>query len=331
MMKRVAWLGIGLAVTVLVVGAIGLNSATASGVQTFLGLSNGSGSSDAVSPVWNSGNLCTSIHYGPSKGDISCVSRISGAPYPLWYNFSAGGVKGATVNVTIYGSRDCINLNFKDTIGGVINIHLFGSDYSCPASSGHGKGWSSPASGGTGVSDWGRSGCSSGWGKGGPEITVAWRSGGGGKSCGTGVIIAANSEDETLNLVQCGRDYSLNLTVLSRSTFVNATQSRWSFHINDTVTYIGHGAYIKSSAAFDPCPFDVTAGKVTWGETSYGSHNTFSTIFVDGTNLAHIPPNYGYSTEPLGPPDGYSYGWGNLYGNETTTTAPSGACHYLVA
>jgi len=328
-MKRAGWLGIGLVATILVVGALGLNPATASNVQSFLGISSTSGSSDPVLPVWNSGNLCSAMEHGPGPGDINCVSWISNAPYPLWYNFSGGGSKGGTVNVTILGSHDCININFRNTMNGVINIRLFGSDYSCPASSGHGTGWSGPISGGNGGSDWQKSGCSGGWWNGGSQFTVAWQHGSGGNSCGTGVNIAANSEQETLNLIQSGRDYALNLTVYSRTTFVNATQSPCSSHINDTVAYIGHGAFIKSSASFDPCPFDVTAGKVTWNESSYGSHNTFSTIFVDGTNLAHTPTNYPYSTEPLAPPDGYSYGWGNLYGNETTTTAPAGACHYL--
>jgi len=331
-MRRAGWLGVGLIVTIVLAGAVTVVPATATNVSSLLESSAVASSASTYQPVWNSGNLCNSIHTGPGPGDISCRSTISNSQYPLWYNFSAGGNPGAVVNVTIYGSNDCINMNFRGVYEGVINIVLYGTDYSCSSYSGNWNGnaaspalWSHGGQGG--------SGCSHGSGHwDGSQAAVDGGRGGVQKKCAPGVNIAVNSEKDTLNLVQSprtsrchhnGGDYSTNVTVYSRQTFVNATQSPGSQDLNTTVTYIG------ITAGFGTCPSGITDGRVTWNEVSYGSRNTFSTIFVDGTNVAHLPPNYAYSTEPLGPPDGTSFGWGNLYGNETTTTAPPGSCHYL--
>ena len=283
-------MGIGLIVAITVVGAVSVTPATASGLQAFLGVSGGTSSSATGQPNWNSGNLCSSIS-GLGTTDVNCVSTISHSPYPLTYNFSAGKIQYGVVNVWINGSSDCIYLNFHSFYTN-ITIHLMGSDYSCSSHSGKGGGSASltplwGSGGGKG------SGCSGGRGKGdsSPVSAVAnW--GHGKKSCAPGVNIVVNSEGDTLNLLSAssshcsgGGDYSTNVTIYGTTTVVNAVQSKGSDHINTTITYIG------TKPGFSTCPSGITYGRVAWTEVSYGSHNAFNTIFVDGTNVVHVPPN----------------------------------------
>jgi hypothetical protein len=320
-------------VTIVAMGAVSILPASGSGLQMMLGLSGGSASSAAAEPQWNSGNLCKATGLGTT--DVNCVSYISDSKAPLSYNFSAGKLKGGVVNVVIKGSNDCIYLNFH-SFNTLLNVTLLGSGYSCLTPSGGGSSGNSisPMWGGGGGQ--GGSGCSKGSGWGGNSATSAWGSGGQWtKSCGPGVNIVVNSESDILNLTQspssyhhsrCNNQatpYATNVTIYGTSTVVNAVQSWDSSRLNTTVTYIG------TKPGFSTCPSGITYGRVAWTEVSYGSHNTFNTIFVDGTNVAHVPPNSPYATEPLGPPNGISYGSGNLYGDETTTTAPTGSCQYL--
>ena len=126
-MKLVRWMGIGLIVSFLVAGAAVTIPGAASGIHSLFQPSHSSGSAQ---PAWNSGNLCNSISY-PGPGDVTCVSLVSAASYPLWYNFSAGEVQGGTVTVTVYGSADCINLNFHSFYSTIV-VDLLGSYYACP-------------------------------------------------------------------------------------------------------------------------------------------------------------------------------------------------------
>jgi len=276
-MKIVGWLGIGLIVSFLVAGAAVTIPGAASGIQSFVMPSHGNtGSvSAAPQPAWNTGNLCTPSGLGTA--DVSCVSLVSAASYPLWYNFSAGELQGGTVTVTIYGSSDCINLNFHSFYTTIV-VNIYGSHYSCP---------------GTGIDG------------------VA----------GPGVNVVVNSEGDAFTLNQLGSYYTTNLVTYGTTTYVSTVQD--GSYLLTTVTYIG------TTAGFGTCPSGITDGRVAWSEVSFGSYNTFSTIFVDGTNVAHAPPNYAYSTEPLLPPDGAAFGFSDLYGNATTQTAPTGSCSYL--
>lgn len=242
------------------------------------GLPPPSGTFDTDPPAWTSGNLCSSISY-PGPGDITCVSLVSQAPNPLWWNFTEvpAKIQGGTVTVDIFGSADCINLNFHSFYTTIV-INLFGSVYACASPVGEG-------------------------------------------ALAPGINIVINSEGDSLTLNQMGSQYDTNLTVYGTTTFVSDTQSG-SFD-NTTVTYIGWGEKAQV------CPSGITDLRVHWSEVSYGSYNTFNTIFVDGTNVVHPPANYAYSTEPLLPPDGMAFGTGDLYGNETTQTAPPGTCGYL--
>jgi hypothetical protein len=233
------------------------------------------------------------------------------------------------VNIWIHGSSDCIYLNFHSFYTN-ITIHLLGSDYACSSHSGKGSGSPSVASA-WGNGGKGGYGCSkgSGWGSS-SVISAVGNWGHGGKACAPGVNIVINSEGDILNLLstsgsKCssGGDYAANVTIYGTTTVVNSLQSKGTSHITTTITYIG------TKPGFSVCPSGITVGRVAWTEVSYGSHNTFNTIFVDGTNVAHVPPNSPYTTQPLAPPNGVSYGSGNLYGNETTTTEPAGSCQYL--
>jgi hypothetical protein len=326
-MSSARWLGIGLVVTLVMAGAVSFAPSTARILQSQSGTSAVGVSSAQSQPSWNTGNLCNALTYGPGPGDVTCLSYVSHSPYPLWYNFSAGSVTGGTVNVTILGSDECIYLNFHSFFT-TINIHLVGSGYACPSHPRDARGNSGSYLSTGGVGDWHheQSGCHiRSWDSGDTELAFAWGHGGGKKRCAPGVNIVVNSEGDTLRLVQCGRYYVTNVTVYGTTTLVNATQSWHSRGLNTTITYIG------TKPGFAVCPSGITDFRVTWSELSYGSRNTFNTIFVDGTNVAHPPPNHPYSTQPMLPPDGTSYGRGNLYGYETTQTPPFGSCHYLRA
>jgi hypothetical protein len=321
-------------------GAVSVIPATASSVQTLLGFAATTGSADGHAPVWNTGNLCSSISYGPNPGDVTCVSNISNSKTPLWYNFSTPpNILGGVVNVSIYGSHDCIYINFK-SFGSTINVVVAGSGYACRSHSdkGGGDSWS-PALGGNDRGDWGHEGsdCSGGhdgWGD--SALAGAGHDWGRKPKCAPGVNIVVNSEGDVFNLNQTveqsskcfdegGRGYSTNVTIYGKTIPVTAVQYKGTHDLNTTFTWIG------LTAGFAQCPYGTMEGKVSWSETSWGSHNLFATIFVDGTNVVHPPPNTPYSIAPLTPPAGTSYGYHNLYGNETTQIAPPGACHYLEA
>lgn len=352
-MRRLGWIGIGLIVTVAVVGLVIVVPVASLGLPSALSVSAAAGSSDSPQPKWNSGNLCNAVFNVPNPGDVQCVSKISDSKVPLWYNFSAGKVKGGVVNVTIIGSHDCIFMNFH-SFDTTLNITVLGSGYTCayfsngtisgsPSSSaalggdaewaggqgcsgGGGGGWLSP--------DWGHGGgtscCSKGYGSGGSWISPDWGHGSGANvTCGPGINIAINSENDVLNLVQgsvshCERGrggYATNVTIYATTVVANVVQNQ--DHLNTTITYIG------SSAGFATCPYKYENGRVHWTEVANGNKDTFNTIFVNQAGAKHAPPNSPYSTEPLGPPDGTAVGYNDVYGNETTTTAPPGTCQYI--
>jgi len=278
-MKVVGWLGIGIVAAVMIGFGVFAMPGAATSVQSFL--TSDHGNPHQPEPVWSSGNLCSSItYYG--KGDITCTSLISAAPYPLWWNFTEvpAETEHGTVTVDIAGSEDCINLNFHSFYTTIV-VELAGSDYSCVAFAGSGGVPGSPS----------------------------------------GVNIAVNSEGDSFSYIQDGSFYVTNITSYGTTTFASVTQ--WGSWDNTTVNYIG------TNAGFATCPSGITAGRVAWSEVAWGSFDTFNSIFVDGTNVHHAPPNYGYSTEPLLPPDGNAYGYSDLYGNETTQTTPVGACAYI--
>ncbi len=188
----------------------------------------------------------------------------------------------------------------------------------CGCGQGQGSGYVTDGNGGGG--NGGQCGC--GKNPSGSGYGPAWNNGGGGKTqCKVGIFVAVNSEGDILNLIQCGSDYGVNVTVYGTTTVVNG-DLRGDF-LNDTVTWIG------TTAGFSTCPSGITTGRVSWGVEIRGSHDEWNTIFVDGTNVAHVPPNSPFTTEPLGPPDGVAHGQDDLYGSETTTTAPAGSCAYL--
>jgi len=331
-MRRTTWFGIGVVLVMIVAGAVSILPGAASGLSSFLGTSV-NGAAVTSEPAWNSGYLCSSISYGPNPGDVTCVSQISDSQVPLTYNFSAGTVRNGVVNVSIYGSRDCVDLNFASFFT-TINLDLFGSGYSCGTKSNQSGNWSESHSAQWVRGDWGhRNWCYGGSGDwNGSGVYADWHNGGSGKNCGSGVNVVLNSEADTLNLNQsasnsrCGNQFSpyvTNITVYGTTTVVNAVQSQGTRGLNTTVTYIG------TKPGFSVCPSGITYGRVKWTEASYGSRNVFGTIFVDGKNVAHPPADYAYFTLPLAPPAGVSYGYYNFYGNETTQTAPSGSCQYL--
>lgn len=280
-MKVAGWLGVGLVVSLMVVGAAFAIPGAASGFQSLVKPQQAIPSMSPNQPAWNTGNLCTTISY-PGPGDVTCVSLVSKSPVPLWYNFSAGEVQGGTVTVAVYGSADCINLNFHSFYSTIV-VDLLGSDYSCTAT--------------------------------GPPLPIGSASG------IPGVNVVINSEGDSFNLYQMGSDYVTSVTSYGTTTYAS-TVMEGSF-LNTTVTYIG------TTAGFVTCPSGIVDGRVAWSEVSFGSFNTFNTVFVDGKNVKVVPPNYAYSTEPLLPPDGNAYGTGDLYGNETTQSAPPGSCAYL--
>lgn len=275
-MKVVVWLGLVFVATVMVAGA----ALVIPGVVTGSGFSAVSPVSVATSsqPVWNSGNLCgpSGPTTGPALGDVTCVSLVSASTVPLWYNFSGGEVENGVINVVVYGSSDCINMNFHSFYSTIV-ITLKGSSYSCPSSSGP------------------------------PD--------------GPGVNVVMNAEGNVVVLYQQGSWYSTSVTMYGTTNYFSTEMDGKG--LSTTVTYIG------TTAGFTTCPSGITDGRVHWNAVAYGSKDTFSTIFVDGTNVAHPPPNYPYSTEPLLPPDGMGFGMHDLYGNETTQTAPLGSCQYL--
>lgn len=358
MVKR-GWWKFGVIAAVVAVGVMGLVPGASASIASDLGLAPAVTTSTTLTPHWNTGNLCSAVFNDPAKGDVQCVSTISNSPVPLTYNFSAGTTRYGVVNITIQGSKDCIYLNFHSFYT-TIDITVLGSGYGCANSSSAESDWALPsATGISAVNEDGYGGCggSGGWGSfaewgggggGGHQGCCASGSGGGGGGwgspewstggktrCGPGINIVINSEGDTLNLVQgshsspCGRssyggyggNYATNVTIYGATTFVNATMNQSG--LNTTVTYIG------MKAGFKVCPSGIIAGRVHWAATANGNRDTFGTIFVDGTNVKHAPPNEPYTTEPLGPPDGIANGFGDVYANETTTVTPPGTCGYV--
>ncbi|MGA8542785.1 MAG: hypothetical protein WB947_04510 [Thermoplasmata archaeon] len=230
-----------------------------------------------IQPAWNTGNLCPGT-VPNAAGNAVCVNLVSASSVPLWYNLSAGEVKGGTINVYIYGSDDCIYLNFH-SFDSTINVVTYGSDYSCSATGGD-----------------------------------------------PGLNIVVNSESDSFSLTQLGSGYSTDITVYGTTTQVSVGMA--GSDDNTQVTYIGW------SAETGTCPSGITGGGETgrvvlWDTVSFGSYNNFATVFVDGTNVAHPPPNYGPTTEALAPPDGMAYGTSDTYTNSTTQTTSPGDCYYL--
>lgn len=262
---KLRWLGVGSAATaIFVVTIVSLASASA--------MTPG-GNYLQIQPKWNTGNLCTPT-FGPLRE--ACDSSYSADPTPLWYNFSAGNVRGVSYWVNVTGSADCIYLNFHGFYG-TITINLIGSEFACKS-----------LTGGT----------------------------------APGVNIVVNSEGDLVTVNEIGSNYVTNLTTYG-STVAPQFLEQGSY-LNAWVTYV------PWSPSKNACPYGLTYGRSYWTVTQIGSNNVFNTIFVDGTQNVHWASyNYAYSTEPMTPLDGTSFGSNNLYGNETTQTVPPGVCQYL--
>jgi hypothetical protein len=330
-MRKASWLGFGLIAAAVIAGAAILAPAGGLGIPSPLALA-GSSSGHTPEPNWNSGNLCRAVFNNPYPGYDQCVSYVSDSKAPLWYNFSAGKVENGVVNVTIYGSNDCVFLNFH-SFDTTINLHLYGTGYTCAyGPNGTIRGGVSTDGMTYSIVDWNHGGgnsCKSGGGNG--WAIVEWGSGGGQTyTCGPGINVAVNSENDVVNLVQgttshCNNHqggYATNLTIYATTITVNVVQNQDD--LNTTITYIG------ASAGFGTCPYKYENGRVApWTEVANGDKDTFNTIFVNEVGQKHAPPNSPYTTEPLGAPDGTANGYGDVYGSETTTTAPPGTCQYI--
>lgn len=316
MLGRAGWLIVALVVTVAVAGALSVIPSAATGLQSFLGTSSGTGSSDPGQPVWNTGNLCPTPLPGVGTLHVSCMNTQSGTT--LVENFSST-LQGGYVNILITGSNDCIYLNFHSFYTD-ITITLKGSHYACVSTSASGEKNPSITLCGNGCGGGtGPSGCPTNYG--GPGF--GWLPPDGGAdwskktTCSPGVNIAINSEGDTLNLIQKGCDYSTNVTVYGTTTIVKTTQ--YGDELNTVVTYIG------IEPGFSVCPDGITYGKVTWKWITYGSYDKFTTILVDAKTPPPISPLHYVHVYP---PD-WIFGTHDYYGTETTTTAPPGSCHYL--
>jgi hypothetical protein len=189
-MKRVGWLSVGIVLVIAAASAISLAPSIASAAR-------GPSTSPAIipagssEPTWNSGNLCTTLQTTTTVSGhivVTCNAETSGnLTYTpnLWYNFSAGEVENTYIyDVWIYGSLDCINLNFHSFYS-EINIYLLGSGYVCPTAGGPNQ-VNSPAG-----------------------------------SSAPGVNVVVNSEGDTMTVYQLGSAYQSAFFVYGTTTDVN--------------------------------------------------------------------------------------------------------------
>ena len=130
-MKILGWLSIGLVAGLMVLAAaVALPATVGAGRSGLTPLGGGSGPFSSE-PAWNTGNMCTPTT-GPGP-TVTCNQRGDGVAYPLWYNFSALEVQHGFLNVNLYGSADCFNLNFHSFYW-TINVTIYGSSEKCAPS-----------------------------------------------------------------------------------------------------------------------------------------------------------------------------------------------------
>lgn len=126
-MKIFAWVGLGVVVAVLIGGSAAAIPGLVLGHENAAPSSSGAVFS-TTEPAWNTGNLCQQL---TTVGTVvTCDSYQSASPVNLYWNFSSGEVQGMTFNVVVYGSVDCIIMNFHSFYS-TINIDLKGSNYAC--------------------------------------------------------------------------------------------------------------------------------------------------------------------------------------------------------
>ncbi len=128
-MKRWMWLSVALAVTMTFAAfaAVAPLGSAASPTHPAAAVD------PAATPVWNTGNLCTSLTTGSMGGEtyITCIGDQS--DQNVWWNFSTP--EDTVLQVTEQGSNDCINLNFASFYNTIL-LTLQGSNYHCSGTAG---------------------------------------------------------------------------------------------------------------------------------------------------------------------------------------------------
>lgn len=140
-----------------------------------------------------------------------------------------------------------------------------------------------------------------------------------GAGVSSSVNFAINSENDTLNIQEYGSHYNSTFYVYGTTVPVALTVSG-SFDY-PTVNYIG------MEPGFKPCPSGLESKSWVMESSlvSYGSFNTLNTTWVNGPGYSGL--NSGYTIYAW-PPTG-DYGFSNVQGKTTTTTAPADSCAYL--
>jgi hypothetical protein len=293
-MKRLAWLSVGLALTM----AFAAVAYAAPAVATSL---HGTSPAAAITasgtqPVWNTGNACQAPDGTMTVGTVNghpsmfCDVRAQGTynpftgvivPVNLWWNFSANETQGMILTVQVDGSWDCLNFNFHSFYG-TVNVFLFGSGYYCTPSGG--------------------------------TLSAS------GPSGNPGVSVAINSEGDAVNVLETGSGYASNFYVYGTTTSVDF--SLGGSLLTPSVFFMG------TTAGFGTCPSGITFGRTFVHGISGGAYNTLNTIWVDGTNVATPPANVPYFTMHWWPMNG-GLAKGDKLGFEVTQSAPSAGCGYL--
>jgi hypothetical protein len=129
-MKRWVWLSVAVALTMTFAA---LAAAAPLGATASPARSTPAVAVPDTTPVWNTGNLCSSYTTATLGGKlyITCVGDQS--DQNVWWNFSTS--ENTVIQVTEQGSGDCINLNFLSFYNTIL-VTLQGSNYACPDQSG---------------------------------------------------------------------------------------------------------------------------------------------------------------------------------------------------
>jgi hypothetical protein len=295
-MKRLAWLSVGLVLTIAIASAAYAAPAFATSLKG--GSPSAAITAGAGEPNWNMGNACAAPDGTMSVGTYNghpyelCNVEVSGSSNPftgqynpvmLWWNFSAGETQGMIFTVQVFGSVDCLTFNFHGFYG-TVDLILMGSQYVCPSQGGvvagvHGQPAGAP-----------------------------------------GVNVAINSEGDNVTVIEAGSAYASTFYVYGTTTSMNFLLG--GSVLTPTVFFIG------TTAGFGTCPSGITAGRVYLSAVSGGSYNTLNTIWIDGTNVVSPPANVPYYTTNWWPIDG-GLGYMDYLGFEVTQSAPAGSCSYL--
>jgi hypothetical protein len=294
-MKRLGWLSVGLVLTIAIAAAASAAPAVASSLK---GTSPSAAiTASGVTPTWNAGNACQApdgtLTVGTENGHPSmyCDVRAQGT-----YNFFTGQI--TPVNLWW-------NFSAGETQGMILTVQVDGS-WDCLNFNFHsfygtinvlltGSGYYCAPAGGV----------------------IAGSSAPSGSS---GVNVAINSEGDCVTVIQTGSGYESDFYVYGTTTSINFLLGGSA--LSPTVFFIG------TTADFSTCPSGITFGRAFVDGVSGGSHNTLSTIWVDGTNVASPPANVPYFTMHWWPTNG-GLGSHDKLGFEVTQSAPSEGCSYL--